>query len=472
MRKLAFILTFWSAIVSVGVLSSRAQPAESADTPAVPGADPAATAGVVLIGRIDGDITLSESAYVKRLIEAAEERGSIALVLEINTFGGRVDAAVAIRDALLEVEIPTVAYINKRAISAGALISLACEKIAISPGGTIGAATPITTSPGQELPAPVEEKYLSYFRQEMRVTAETRGRNGDIAEAMVDADYEIPEISEQGKLLTLTTRTALEHGIADIEAKTLELALVGLGIEGPHEELERTWSEDLVAFLTSSAIVGLLSAGMFMLAYLEYQTPGFGAFGIGAISCFLLLYFGHYLVNLAGWEELMLFALGVFLLVLEMFVFPGFGVAGIAGLLAMIGSVTLLLMAGDWSDVRLTNPFSLDALVLVLWAAAAAVLGMFVLMRLLPDSADSVLGGKMVLAGGLTSDAGYLSHALPETTESQTTAGIALTPLRPSGRGRFGDRRIQVETEGEFINSGDAIRILRREPGRIIVRRA
>ncbi len=472
MRRLTFILAFCCALAQAGVLPSLSQVAKSEDSSVLPEADAEVAAGAVLIGRIDGDITLSESAYVKRLIDAAKERDSRALVLEINTFGGRLDAAVAIRDALLEVDIPTVAFINKRAISAGALISLACEMIAISPGGTIGAAMPITTSPGQQLAAPVEEKYISYFREEMRVTAETRGRNGDIAEAMVDADYEIPEISKQGKLLTLTTRTALEHGIADIEAKTVDEVLAGLGIDGPQEELVRTWSEELVAFLTSSAIVALLSAGMFMLAYLEYQTPGFGAFGIGAIGCFVLLYFGHYLVNLAGWEELLLFAIGVLLLVVEMFVFPGFGLAGIAGLLALIGSVTLLLLAGDWSDVRLSNPFSLDALVLVLWAAVAAILGMFVLMRMLPDSADSVLGGKLVLAGGLRSDAGYLSHSLPEADKPLATTGIALTPLRPSGRGRFGDRRLQVETEGEFIDSGDAIRVLRHEPGRIVVRRA
>ena len=214
--------------------------------------------GKVVVGRIDGEINLAASAYVKRLIEAATVAEAAVLMIELNTFGGRVDAAVLIRDALIDAPMHTAVFINKRAISAGALISLACHSIAISPGGTIGAATPILGGPGQELPEAVAEKYLSYFRQEMRSTAETRGRDGDIAEAMVDASKEVPGISEEGKLLTLNTKTALEHGMADAEASSLEQALAALELDvGPVEELERSWSEELVGFLTSQAVASL-----------------------------------------------------------------------------------------------------------------------------------------------------------------------------------------------------------------------
>ncbi|MEO1088881.1 MAG: hypothetical protein AAFY88_32030, partial [Acidobacteriota bacterium] len=181
----------------------------------------AAAGAKVHYGRIDGEINLSTSAFVKRLINEAESAGAEVLFLDLNTFGGRVDAAVAIRDALLDAPMKTVVYINKRAISAGALISYACDTIAISSGGTIGAAMPVTGN-GEEIPASVQEKYLSYFREEMRATAEAKGRDPDIAEAMVDSDKVVEDVSEEGKLLTLGTNDAVRLGVADFEAKDID----------------------------------------------------------------------------------------------------------------------------------------------------------------------------------------------------------------------------------------------------------
>ncbi len=427
--------------------------------------------GKVLVGKIDGEINLAASAYVKRLIEAATEKEAAVLMLELNTFGGRVDAAVLIRDALIDAPMHTAVYINKRAISAGALISLACNSIAIGPGGTIGAATPIQSGPGQEIPEAVEEKYLSYFRQEMRSTAETRGRNGDIAEAMVDAETEVPGISEEGKLLTLNTKTALEHKIADVEAKSLEGALVALGLDGPTEELNRTWSENLVGFLTSSAIASILLLGMMVLGYMEFQTPGFGVFGGGALVCFLLLYFSHYLVNLAGWEELLLFGLGVILVGIELFAFPGFGLLGLAGLFCMLASAVLLLMAGDWSDVTFRNPFTLDAVLRVGITLALTTVVLFFLIRYVTFDARSPLGRRLILAdNGLEAAAGFESHEAMEDLAGE--AGTTLTALRPAGKARIAGKRWNVETEGDFVDRGEEVRVLRQEPGRIVVRRA
>jgi membrane-bound serine protease (ClpP class) len=462
-------------VFALGVVAAVPGPppaAQEAEPPADETAEPAAEAearGKAVYGKIDGEIGLAESAYVKRLIEEATATEAEVLVIELNTFGGRVDAAVSIRDALLDAPMITVVFINKRAISAGALISLACEKIAISPGGTIGAATPITTGPGQEMPQPVEEKYLSYFRQEMRVTAETRGRDGDIAEAMVDADAEVPEISEKGKLLTLTTRSALEYGIADVEATSVAEALDKLGLSARVEELERSWSEGLVSFLTSQAITSMLFLAMVVLAYLEYQTPGFGIFGGGAIACFLLLYFSHYLVNLAGWEELLLFVVGVVLVMVELFAIPGFGLIGFGGLLMMLASAVLLLLAGDWSDFSFTNPFTLDAVLQVAVTLVLSIVSIALLIRYVTFSPRSPLGRRLMLAGGLSSAAGFESHEESENLVGQT--GTALTPLRPAGKARLAGRRFNVETEGDFIAKGSEVRVLHQEPGRIVVRR-
>ena len=458
------------AAMSCSALVAQESPAPAAATEADSPERPVPAGGKVIVGRIDGEINLAASAYVKRLIDAAFEEEAAVLMIELNTFGGRVDAAVLIRDALIDAEVHTAVFINKRAISAGALISLACHSIAIAPGGTIGAATPIASGPGQEIPAAVEEKYLSYFRQEMRSTAETRGRNGDIAEAMVDAEAEVAGISKEGKLLTLTNKTALEFGMVDAEATSLDEALVALGLDGPTQEVERTWSENLVAFLTSQAIASLLMLGMMVLGYLEMQSPGFGVFGGGALACFMLLYFGHYLVNLAGYEELLLFGIGVILLAVELFAFPAFGLLGVAGLLCMLASSVMLLMAGDWSDVTFHNPFTVEAATRVGLTLALSIVVMALLVRYVTFDARSPLGRRLMLADGLAAEAGFQSHEPAADLVGST--GTALTALRPAGKARIAGKRWNVETEGDFLAKGEEVRVLRQEEGRIVVRRA
>lgn len=465
----------WLSIATLAAGSwlqaQEAEPEPAADEAVqeAPAAEPAASAKAV-VGKIDSDIGRSESAYVRRLIEAATAADADLLLIELNTFGGRVDAAVLIRDALLDAPMTTAVFINKRAISAGALISLACEKIVISPGGTIGAATPITSTPGQEMPQPVEEKYLSYFRQEMRVTAETRGRNGDLAEAMVDASFVVPGISEEGKLLTLNTTTALEHGFADAEAGSVEEALDKLDFHGEVVDLERSWSENLVSFLTSQAVASVLFLVMMALAYLEYQTPGFGAFGAGAAVCFLLLYFSHYLVNLAGWEELLLFILGVVLVMIEVLVIPGFGIIGVAGLISMALSAVLILMAGDWSDFSFENPFTREAIVRVAVLTLLSVGLSIFMLRYVSLSSANPLGRRLVLDQRLDSAAGFSSHEQIDSLVGEI--GVALTPLRPAGKARIGGKRREVETEGDFVDKGVEVRVVEQEPGRVVVRRA
>ncbi|MCH9649187.1 MAG: ATP-dependent Clp protease proteolytic subunit [Deltaproteobacteria bacterium] len=433
-----------------------------------------ATELVVVSGKIEGEIGTVTSAYVKRLIAEAETKGADALFLEMNTLGGRVDAAVAVRDALIDLEIPTLVYINKRAISAGALISLACDKIAMAPGGTIGAATPILSGPGTEMPEAVGEKYLSYFREEMRATAETTGRDPDIAEAMVDKDKVVEGVSEEGKLLTLTTKGAVEIEFVDFEAKSATEALEEFGFPVVPEEVISSWSESLVGFLTSSAVASILFMAMMALAYMEYQTPGFGFFGGGAVLCFLILYFSHYLVSLAGWEEMILFVVGLSLLLLEAFVIPGFGVAGVGGFLLLLASGVMLFLAGDWSQVQLDNPFTLDAVQRVLFSTALALVVLMLMMRFLPRE-DTGPGGRLILGNRLAAGTGSTPVDQGPAGSVEDLAGqegVALTPLRPAGKVRIAHQRLEAETEGGFVDTGQAVRVLRTEAGRVIVRRA
>jgi len=228
---------------------------------------------VVYVADVSGTIDLGLAPYIERVLKQAEQDGVAAVVLRINTFGGRVDAAVQIRDALLKSPVKSIAYIDSRAISAGALISLASTAIVMAPGGTIGAATPVQSS-GTET-SPVSEKTVSYVRKEFSATAESRGRDTLIAEAMVDSDVVIPGITDRGKLLTLTTAEALEVGIADYEAATLSLALEQLGLKSASVvETSVNWAEEVVRFLTNPIVSSLLVTVAMLGIVVEIRTPG------------------------------------------------------------------------------------------------------------------------------------------------------------------------------------------------------
>jgi membrane-bound serine protease (ClpP class) len=214
---------------------------------------------IVYLAPIEGTIDLGIAPFAQRVINEATSEGAAAVILEINTFGGRVDGAVIIRDALLSARIKTVAFVNRRAISAGALITLAAEIIAMSDGATIGAAAPVQIGQPGGPAQPVEEKTLSYVRKEFRATAESRKRPPLIAEAMVDADVAIPGIIEKGKLLTLTTEEALKHKVADFRAQNIEELLERLNLKGAEiRRASETWAETLVRFLTHPVVSSLL----------------------------------------------------------------------------------------------------------------------------------------------------------------------------------------------------------------------
>src|SRR4029453_12867409 len=210
---------------------------------------------VVYVAPIEGIIDLGLAPFVERVLDEAIDVGAATVILEINTFGGRLDGAVLIRDALLNARVRTVAFVNKRAISAGALIALAAEKIVMADGGTIGAAPPGQIGPPGSPAQPVEEKTVSFVRKEFRATAESRKRPPLIAEAMVDADVEIPRLIQKGKLLTLTTEEALKHKVADFRADTVGGGLERLGLAGA--EVRRpwpNWAENVVRFFAHPVV--------------------------------------------------------------------------------------------------------------------------------------------------------------------------------------------------------------------------
>ena len=418
---------------------------------------------LVYIAPIEGMIDLGLAPFVQRVLEEAAEEGAAAVILEINTFGGRVDAAVLIRDALLNARVPTVAFVNKRAISAGALISLSAEKIVMAGGGTIGAATPVQMGQPGAAAQPVGEKTVSYVRKEFRATAEARKRPLLIAEAMVDSDVQIPGLIEKGKLLTLTTEEALKHKVADFRAETIETVLQQLGLTGAQiKHASPNWAEDFVRFLTNPVVSSLLMTVGMLGIFLEIRTPGFGLPGALGIASLALFFWGHWIVQLAGWEELLLVASGLVLLVLEIFVIPGFGLAGIMGIGALLAGLSLSLVGGG-----VTWEFVVIAVGRVLVSLLLALAASLLFLRFLPRLP---FGRQLILDTGLAAGEGYA--AAPESDNRWLGKhGTAFSSLRPAGIALIDGERVDVVSDGEFIDAGVSILVTRVDGNRIVVRR-
>lgn len=416
----------------------------------------ASAAPVVYVAPIEGIIDLGLAPFVQRVVDEASAAGAAAVVLDINTFGGRVDAAVQIRDALLAAKVPTIAYVNRRAISAGALISLAAEHLVMAQGATIGAATPVMAGGGDGGAKPVSEKTVSYIRKEFRATAETRKRPALIAEAMVDADVAIRGVIEKGKLLTLTTDEALKHKVAELRADSLEEALERLGIKGAElKRLSPNWAENMVRFLTHPVLSSLLVTIGMLGIIIELRTPGFGvagAIGVGSLAAF---FWGHWLVQLAGWGEVLLALGGVALLLLEFFVIPGFGIAGILGILALLAALVLSVVGSG-----ATPEFLMLAASRIVVSLLVALGVSFVLLRFMPRTP---FGRRLILDTGL-------DPVEEEQLRWLGKRGRASSPLRPAGIADIEGSRVDVVSEGEMIDPGTPIEVTRVDGNRIVVR--
>ncbi|HZA53226.1 MAG TPA: NfeD family protein [Candidatus Udaeobacter sp.] len=443
----------WFAIIGLGLLVSLG----------ATGTSFAQQKPVIYVAPIEGMIDLGLAPFVERVLKEAAEAGAAAVILEINTFGGRVDGAVIIRDALLNARVRTVAFVNKRAISAGALISLAAEKIVMSGGGTIGAATPVQMGQPGAPAQPVEEKTVSYVRKEFRATAESRKRPPLIAEAMVDADVEIPGLIEKGKLLTLTTEEALKHKVADFRAENTESVLEQLGLAGA--EVRKTapnWAENSVRFLTHPVVSSLLITIGMLGIIIEIRTPGFGIPGGLGIMSLALFFWGHSLVQLVGWEEILLVALGIVLLAAEVFVVPGFGITGVLGIGALLAGLSLSLVGGG-----ATWEFTIKAAGRVIFSLLLALLASLVLLRYLPRLP---WGRRLILETGLGAGQGYASASETDKNWLGKT-GTVLSPLRPAGIAEIEGERVDVVSDGGFVESGAPIVVSRVDGNRIVVRR-
>lgn len=411
----------------------------------------------VYIGYIEGDIDLGLSPYISRVISEAEKNNADAIIFKINTFGGRVDAATQIKDAILSSKIKTIAFINNRAISAGALIALSCQTIVMAPGSNMGAAT-VVDQTGEK----VAEKYQSYMRSEMRSTAERNKRNAKIAEAMVDERIVIPGLVDSTTLVTLTTEEALKYKMADTSLTTVNQVLEYIGLKDAKlVKITTNWAEDFVRFLNNPIISSILIMIGFFGLMAEVKTPGWGLPGTAGLIALTLFFGSSYILQLASLVEILMFIGGVILLLTEIFVIPGFGIAGISGIVLIFLSIFLSLIG---SGPFITSETISMAIIQLAFAIIAALALIFLLAKYLPKSS---IFNKLVLSDSEKSEEGFVS--VSEEPELLGKTGVAITILRPVGIAEIEGKRVEVVSDGEFIQPGTAIKVIKVEGMRVLV---
>jgi membrane-bound serine protease (ClpP class) len=407
---------------------------------------------------VTGTIEMGLAPFVARALDEARSAGAEAAIIDLDTPGGRIDAAERIVDAIRGAEIPVYAFVNPRAFSAGAMIALATKGIYMAPAGVIGAATPVDGGGTKG-----SEKIVSAMRAEFRALAEAGGLDPRIAEGMVDETLDIPGVKPPGQLLTLSTSEALKVGFAKERVEGLEGMLSALGLEAATVvSFAPNWAELVVRFLTNPLVSPLLlSLGMLGLIF-EIKTGAFGLGGLISLVSLGLFFGSSVILGLAGWEEVLLLGLGLISLGIEVFVLPGFGVAGFIGI-GMIGASVLLALVGSGPGVA-------DFLQAGAILAASLVVTFAVLFGWLRHLPSSQRWGGLFLKTSSDASAGFISA--PTRTELVGREGRAMTDLRPAGTATFGEERLDVVTEGEFVQAGTRVTVLRSDGYRHVVREA
>lgn len=413
----------------------------------------------------------------KQAFEEAREMKADYFIIHMNTYGGAVVQADSIRTIILNSKIPVYVFVDNNAASAGALIAIACDKIFMRKGASIGAATVVDMS-GQAMP----DKYQSYMRSTMRSTAEAQGKDttivaGDtivkwkrdprIAEAMVDERIAIKGIVDTGQVLTLTPTEAMEIGFCDYIAEDIEEVISIAGIENYElAEYRATALESVIGFLVNPFVQGILIMMIIGGIYFEMQTPGVG-FPIAAAIFAAVIYFAPlYLEGLAENYEILIFILGVVLIMLEIFVIPGFGIAGISGIILVISGMVLSMVDN--------LGFKLDEmLVMALMRALALVVTSMVISLIGSIAVSRKLFGSRKLAFALNTEEnvseGYIGVEA-SVSEVVGRIGIAYTVLRPSGKVMIDDEIYDATTvDGAFIDKGTTVKVVKYLTGQVFV---
>jgi membrane-bound serine protease (ClpP class) len=406
---------------------------------------------------VTGVVELGLAPFIERSLDEAAQNGAALVVLDMDTPGGRVDAAQRISDALRESALPVYTLVNRRAFSAGALIALSTDGIFMRPGSVLGAATPVDGS-GQKAP----EKIVSAMRSEMRALAEARGLDPEVAAAMVDEDIAIEGVVEAGKLLTLTTEEAAEVGYAE-PVEDFDALMAELGHGDANVVTARVnWAERIVRFFSNPVVSPFLLTLGFLGLLVEIKTPSFGLAGAAGLLSLALFFGSHLIVGLAGLEDVLVFGAGLALLGVELFLIPGFGLFGLLGAAGLIGGLYMSLLGSLPTMPDFTRAGMVISTTVLLVAVTA-----WVMIRTLPKSARLARSG-LFLHQRTDRAIGY--ESAPQRKDLVGAEGTAITDLRPSGTGLFGDERVDVVSESSWITEGTPIRIVSAEGYRHVVR--
>ena len=400
---------------------------------------------------IQSEINPGIARQVTKALEKAKLFKADRILIHMNTYGGLLDAADSIRTQMLNSTIPVTVFVDNNAASAGALIAIACNKIYMRNGASIGAATVVNQN-AEAMP----DKYQSYMRSMMRSTAQARGRNPIIAEAMVDPRTYIEGVNDSGKVLTLTSSEAQKQGYCDGIAESVKEVIKAEGITNYKlSEYEVSWSDKIIGFLINPAVSGVLILVMLGGLYFELQHPGIGFPLFASITAALLYFAPLYLEGLAENWEVLISILGIILIILEIFVIPGFGVIGITGILLLLFGLTTSMLNNrgfDFSGVSTQQSFSALAVVLLSMVGA---LTLFIFSSKVFSNSPAFK--KMVLHESMDSSHGFKVSSLDSINIGER--GVAHSTLRPSGKVEINGRILSATAEAGFIEAGKSVEV-------------
>ena len=512
MRKASQIIPVALLCGSAWLWVAAAEP----NGPAEPNEQPAEAKAAIIPCKGMIDEALFHS--IQRRTQTALDEGADFLIYEIGTYGGLVQAADDISKYLiLEVgeQARTIAYVATEAISAGAMISVACQDILMRENTTIGDAAPITM--GGQLEGVEREKAESFIRVVFQRAAEANGYPELLLKAMVTMQIEVyrvqnlatreyeffegdelPEdpnrydidgkekIDGDDELLTLTAPQARQYGIAREVVDDLDGALAFLegrynvSFVGEPVVLEPNWSERLVSWLNSPALMSILLMLGLLGVYMEFSAPGFGLPGIVAVVCFATVFGSRYLVGMANWVEIVVLALGIVLLLVELFVLPGFGIAGLLGVACLFAGLFGMLVRNapdelPWPD----TPADWESISSDVLALAAGFAGFLVLAWLISRFLPRTRFGTGLILDPSSAGAGRGDSQVSTGRSSEPLApavrvgdiGTVVSRLRPAGKVRFGDTPVDVVAEGEFLDVAARVEIMAIRGSRVVVRR-
>lgn len=409
----------------------------------------AAEQGPVYTVRLDSTVNYAAEDLLARAINEANLAMSPLLIVEIDTYGGYVDSAISMKDLILSSPVQTVTFVDRKALSAGALLALSGQKLFMAPGSSMGAAE------AREGTEKADEKVTSAWVAQLSATAAARNKDPNIAAAMADDTITIDGVIEAGRLLTLTSEEALSLGMADGTAAGIADICAQMEVEATKTvPVERTLLESFSVFITNPVVSGILIAIGLACIIIELITAGFSGLGVLGLAAFAVYFAGHFIITSVTWVALLLFFLGFVLLIVEAFVVPGFGVTGVAGIAGIFGGIFLMAPTPQAAVISI-----LVAIVLTILLLAVSVKNM----------KTRKFWKKLILSDRTDTESGY-TVPITDRAELLGKEGVTITALRPAGAVELEGDRIDVVTEGEFLASGVKVRVIGMDGTRIMVR--